>query len=453
MNAVKDEQQKTLHKNIVPTNQESTFNFEELFFSFTDKKSKITSANEVFIRVSKYEKHEIIGKLHNVVRHPDMPGSVFKIFWDYIQADKPVAAYVKNLAKDGSYYWVMALAFPVEDGYLSIRLKPGSELFGKVKKLYADVLAYEKEAERATDRRKALRAAEVYMIEQLKTIGFNDYDHFMRNALQDEMVNRQKVLDSKGHVPDFSTLKGEESLNELNNVLKKLLLSSENLRGIHKALSGYSNYLLSLARSILLLSMNAQVGAAKLNSEDHSLSVVAENMGQQTIAGEKKLTSIKEQLNDFSDMVGNLNFELISTKLQIEMTLDFKKELAECDLCEDEFKNEIRMLENSFKPKLKTVCEGIEAVPAYMKKLFGWIKEIEKFLMVLRFIHISGEIEIARMNQEGGSFKTTFQDLLQEIKHAEKQVKGLTNVVTDNSRVLNEYVSHQKTLSRFMKEL
>lgn len=450
MQSVKKEQKIDQKSKIIATNHESAFKFEELFFSFTDKKSKITSANEVFLRVSKYEKHEIIGKLHNVVRHPDMPGSVFKIFWDYIESGKPIAAYVKNLAKDGSYYWVMALAFPVKGGYLSIRLKPGSKLFDKVKKVYEDVLKYEKEAEQATDRRKALRASEVYLVEHLKKAGFIDYDHFMRNALQDEMVNRQHVLDKKRHLPDYLSLKGEEASNEINKVLTKLLLSSENLRGIHKALSGYSNYLLSLARSILLLSMNAQVGAAKLNSEDHSLSVVAENMGQQTISGEKKLTSIKEQLSEFSNMVGNLNFDIISTKLMIEMSLDFKKELADCDMCEAEFKKEIQILTDSFQPTLKTVCKGINEVPTYIKKLFGWIKEIEKFLMVLRFIHISGEIEIARMNQKNGAFQTTFQDLLQEIQNAEVQVKGLREVVTDNSRVLSEYVNHQKILSKLM---
>jgi hypothetical protein len=67
--------------------------------------------------------------------------------------------------------------------------------------------------------------------------------------------------------------------------------------------------------------------------------------------------------------------------------------------------------------------------------------------MILRFIHISGEIEIARMNQENGSFKTTFQDLLTEIKNAEQQVNGLREVVTENARVFDEYIVRQRELS------
>ena len=111
-------------KTPTPINQESPFKIEELFFSITDPKSNIVFANDVFVRISKYDEQ--------VIRHPDMPRSVFYIFWEYLLANKPVAAYVKNMAKDGSYYWVMALAFPCKGGYLSIRLKPSSPLFKKV---------------------------------------------------------------------------------------------------------------------------------------------------------------------------------------------------------------------------------------------------------------------------------------------------------------------------------
>lgn len=65
-------------------------------------------SNEVFVRISCYKHNEIIGQLHKLIRHPD----------------KPVAAYVTNLAKGGSYYWVVELAFSCIGGYISIRLKP-----------------------------------------------------------------------------------------------------------------------------------------------------------------------------------------------------------------------------------------------------------------------------------------------------------------------------------------
>lgn len=63
-----------------PTSLESPFKYEELFFSVTDSKSVIKYANDTFIRISKYDTDEMIGQLHKIVRHPDMPRCVFNIF-------------------------------------------------------------------------------------------------------------------------------------------------------------------------------------------------------------------------------------------------------------------------------------------------------------------------------------------------------------------------------------
>ena len=84
---------------IVP--KEANFDLQELFFSITKKDSSIVAGNETFTRISGYSRDEIIGQIHNIVRHPDMPRVIFKLFWDYLQANKPVVAYVKNRTKTG----------------------------------------------------------------------------------------------------------------------------------------------------------------------------------------------------------------------------------------------------------------------------------------------------------------------------------------------------------------
>ena len=68
------------HK-IEPINQEVEFGFEEIFFSLTDKKGIIVDGNNVFTRVSVYQKEELISKPHNIIRHPEMPKCVFELFW------------------------------------------------------------------------------------------------------------------------------------------------------------------------------------------------------------------------------------------------------------------------------------------------------------------------------------------------------------------------------------
>ena len=127
-----------------PTHVERPFDVAELFFSTTNRKGIIQSGNDVFARVSGYTEAELLGQPHNVIRHPDMPRAVFRLLWDYLEAERPIAAYVKNMAKDGRYYWVLATAVPVTGGYLSVRLKPTSDLLPAVEALYAELLAAER---------------------------------------------------------------------------------------------------------------------------------------------------------------------------------------------------------------------------------------------------------------------------------------------------------------------
>ena len=110
-------------------NVERPLKAHELFFSTTNAKGVITSGNDVFSHASGYPLDEMIGKAHNIVRHPDMPRAVFQLLWDTISAGQPLAAYVKNRTSDDAYYWVLASVVPISDGYLSVRLAPAGEHF------------------------------------------------------------------------------------------------------------------------------------------------------------------------------------------------------------------------------------------------------------------------------------------------------------------------------------
>lgn len=99
---------------------------EELIVSRTDLKGNITYVNDTFAHISGYEPNELIGKPHNIVRHPDMPRAVFSDLWNELQTKGKWSGYVKNLRKDQGYYWVYAEISEVhKDGklveYKSIR--------------------------------------------------------------------------------------------------------------------------------------------------------------------------------------------------------------------------------------------------------------------------------------------------------------------------------------------
>ena len=92
----------------------------EIIISRTDLKGNITYINETFAHISGYEPEELIGKPHNVIRHPDMPKSAFADLWNTLKAGKTWKGYVKNLRKDKGYYWVYAeISGVYKDGKLS----------------------------------------------------------------------------------------------------------------------------------------------------------------------------------------------------------------------------------------------------------------------------------------------------------------------------------------------
>jgi len=138
--------------NIEPTREEKVMRENDFIVSKTDTKGIITYANRIFIEFSKYTEEELIGKQHNIIRHPDMPRGVFKLLWDTLSQEKEIFAYVKNMAKDGSYYWVLANVTPSYDqqgrviGYYSVRRKPKQESIDICAGLYSAMLEVERKA-------------------------------------------------------------------------------------------------------------------------------------------------------------------------------------------------------------------------------------------------------------------------------------------------------------------
>ena len=82
----------------------------DIVVSKTDIKGRITYANQVFLDIAGYVEKEVIGRPHNIVRHPEMPRAVFKLLWDTISQGNEIFAYVVNRAKNGDHYWVWLLA-------------------------------------------------------------------------------------------------------------------------------------------------------------------------------------------------------------------------------------------------------------------------------------------------------------------------------------------------------
>jgi aerotaxis receptor len=128
---------------------DEAFTFKDgVIVSSTDLKGIITYANRKFCNISGYDKSELVGKNHNIVRHPDMPKAAFQEVWDTIEAGKDWTGIVKNLRKDGRYYWVFSHIAPVINdgeitGYTAARRPATDNEVLEIIPVYQDLLAKE----------------------------------------------------------------------------------------------------------------------------------------------------------------------------------------------------------------------------------------------------------------------------------------------------------------------
>jgi PAS domain S-box-containing protein len=141
-----------MKRNITPTSVERVMREEDYIVSMTDPTGRITYGNRIFIEFSGYNESELLGTQHNIIRHPDMPRAVFKLLWDKIANREECFAYVKNMSKDGGFYWVFTNVTPTFDpsgnitGYFSVRRKPKASGVKVASEVYRLMLEAEKKA-------------------------------------------------------------------------------------------------------------------------------------------------------------------------------------------------------------------------------------------------------------------------------------------------------------------
>ncbi|MFK5984214.1 MAG: PAS domain-containing protein [Pseudomonadota bacterium] len=165
---------------IIPTSVEKKLNDNDFIVSKTDNKGRITYCNQIFIDMSGYTEAELIGQQHNIIRHPDMPRAVFHLLWQTLEQGKEFFGYVKNMRKDGGFYWVYANItprLPVANklGYYSVRRKARQEIVDAIIPLYDKML----KEEQRVGTKDAITASTLILENRLSKLGTN-YEDFSR---------------------------------------------------------------------------------------------------------------------------------------------------------------------------------------------------------------------------------------------------------------------------------
>jgi PAS domain S-box-containing protein len=169
-------------KKPMPIDKEINLDPNKTIMSKTDAKGVIEYANEYFIEISGYDEYELMGQPHNIVRHPDMPKTIFKLMWESLNKGENIHAFVKNLSKDGRYYWVLTnFEFKYDESgnlvsyYAKRKAAPRNAIF-EIEKLYNTL--------RNIEARQGMNTAVNYVHGLLedKKMSFNEYIFSLLNV-------------------------------------------------------------------------------------------------------------------------------------------------------------------------------------------------------------------------------------------------------------------------------
>jgi len=390
--------------------QESTFEFHELFFSRTNTKGIILAGNSVFRRVSEYDWSDLIHRPHNTIRHEDMPRAVFYLLWKTILSGSPIGAYVKNKSKNGAYYWVYALVLPISDGgFLSVRLKPSSPIFNLIKIEYQKILNLEK-TQRITPEQSANQ-----LLNELINLGFEDYNAFVVKTLLEELSARQVKL-NRPPIPLLA------QFQDVLTFSQNLLVKSQQMAKSFKA--------------GVFLPLNLTIQAAKLNLSGEPLAVVAKKYADM-------ISEIQERFDHFEEATLLVQKEvskcqyLICANILLTEVVDFFK--TETNSGPIDVQNEMLLLEKVTSSGSQQATTALTSISLEFDKLNTLCEQLKTITTGLEIVRLMGKIEIARLTEKQDQlthlieellkFKSFLVQTLDEIAHVSDDLKILTGKI------------------------
>ncbi|MGC3940074.1 hypothetical protein ACOTTU_19895 [Roseobacter sp. EG26] len=404
-----------LSKSLLSAVETDRFQLKDLFFSRTDKRGVILSANEVFRHVSFMEWDELIGAPHKVVRHPLMPRAVFRLLWTGIQSGEPVGAYVVNQAKDKKCYWVYAVVIPTEDGFLSVRLKPTSERLEKVKALYTQLRSAEDNGERSVEEsEKALLAATA-------ELDGKDYQGFMTEALVEEMAARSQGLD-RGSIAAL------DSLSIIQTAVK--------------AVADDAQIVTELFERTKQIPYNMSLQASKFEGRDGPIGVISNNHRTLTQQLENQVKEFQSAAQMGAGPIQESLFVAGTATLIEEVVHQF---LSESPIDHQRRSNDTRSL-GALKARYQEQAKNsVSSTSTRAEKLSHLCKNFKRALAGLELTRIMCKIEQSKLNGDS----TSLDEIVSQLLVAEKELSSVIARIEEAVAGILEAASNLNTASEY----
>lgn len=306
---------------------------DEIFFSTTDAKGIIERSNDVFVRLSHFERDELAGAPHNLIRHPEMPGGAFHAMWATLKAGSPFAAYVRNLAANGSEYDVFATVTPLRSGgYLSVRTRPVcTDLFQTACAIYDDARSVEDQAIKdGANRRQAAQVGAERILEMLAEAGIPSYETFQNLALPQEVTSREELsagLPSRPRAEGpLATMLAEAT--DINTGLDAWMRQQDELADLGNQL-GQAGKRLSRAIESPSLTAQALEGLDRSDSRVGALAELLDLWLQMQEIVSQQVGQLQEALAQMTQVIGRTRFRIALARLHVTITWLFTVELID----------------------------------------------------------------------------------------------------------------------------
>ena len=393
-----------------PENEEAPFALGENFFSRTDERGIIQSGNYIFKRVAHFDWDELLGAPHKIIRHSDMPKAVFWLLWDTIKKGQPIGAYVKNKTKDGLLYWVYAVVVPVEDGYLSVRIKPTSALLDVIKKEYATLREVE-----LTDSISSAESAAL-LLARIGELGFADYSEFASHSLSEELIARDIGLENRAD---------------------RNIAAYQKMLSLAELLKTETSALMHEFQTMKIVPSNMRIIASQVESAGGTIGTLSQNYG-----------SISEEIFDWLDkhVAGpDSDFSAIRGSIEDSMFLQcasrILKEVAEefaherRDLGGINISIEQAKLNDLAGQYVAKAADGLKRVGDVSELISDAAKKLQRHVLGLSTMQVMLKIESARL-PDGGT----------RLDGVIEQLNGFQNAVKDQLKQINGHSDHISVL-------